>query len=225
MLQRFIYQALQAGFAALPTTPSVYDQLFTNLWQLDPAETDIIRTYFTNYPPNVQHAYALAQPRYPQVLIEIRNEQQPLFSLADYGGPGATQTGAAGNAQVTAGTQSSFFTHSFDIHSQVARDPELALYLHELVKYILTAAKPYFAGVAGLQLPAMRADDVMPIPVQSGDELFQRTLSYQAQREFVITDPQGALGRVFKVTGLQVPTATNAGQAQLVQAVPASAIT
>ena len=216
MIQRYIYTALQTGLSTFAANPDLYNQLFGDLWDLDPTEVATITRYFTAYPPSVAHAYSQREQKFPQYIIVTGGEQQPMFALSDYGGPGAVQTLTDGRTAIAAASYASIWQHNIEVVAQATK-VEVAVWMHEIAKAIFVSAKPYFQA-NHLELVTMAGTEFAPVEGMSeSDFVFQRALSFRCQREFRLINAASSLGKVFSVLGVERPTTmSQPGELQLI---------
>lgn len=217
MIQRYVYEALRRGLAAYKADPTLYDRLFGDLYDFQAAEILAIKKRFADYEPTLMHAFTPVAPRMPVYLISTESEQQPNFALNDYGGAAAYGVGAAGQPVVAQANITSIWQHNVSVCC-MARESETVLYMYEVLKSVLLAAKPYFQSNR-LDIVTMAGTDLSR-DGQKEDFIFMRNLTFRCQREFAQADINSTLYRAFKVAGMERPTnAAPIGRLQLAKTI------
>lgn len=200
MIQRYIFNAIQNGLAALAADPSILDDIFCNIYGLGSDEVAGIKTYFANTTINLQQGYAHVDAKMPLLAIVMAQEQMSDFFLGDAAGIsdapmgsdtfGADETGAVweSNYQVLC----------------YAEHPDVVSYLYEVVKSALLVNDDYLVD-NGVMEPILSGMDLVPDPRYLPEHLFCRVLGLRCKRAFIRVDKNSKFGKAFKITGMFVP--------------------
>ena len=204
MIQRLIYNSILVGvntYAAAPDQ-SLMAELFKDIWLLSDAEILAIYKYFQSHPIQLAYAYrrVAMDNKNPICFISETSQAQPGFALGDQAG--GTQV-VTPDGQVVAGAPvlGSFWDHQLQISLYAHGNYELVLYLCEIIKTILLAAKPLLLSYA-IELPVMSISDAQPAEPYEPEMLWQRQISLRCRREFSINNTADTLQRAFKVAGI-----------------------
>ena len=205
MLQRYLFEALDTGAAAYRQNPALYAQLFgaPNGFCLSDDEVGEINAYFSQYPVQVRQGFGRrAIEDRPTFVIVLEGEQQSELFLGDYGGSSSSQDGAG--AQSLTPLTTSIWSHSYQIRCLSQPKPQNTLYLYELGKACILAAKNNLAAY-GVRQVVLSGSDLMVDGSKSPNTEYMRTLTVQCRREFAVSDSSGKLAQAFNIDGLSLP--------------------
>lgn len=196
MIQRFIYTLLTAGFEQLIANPSLVEELFGDIWELDTEEVAGIITKLNEEPPTVIHGFARSDTSFPAISITLGSEGEKLEFMGDYldqeeGGiyHGAEVEGAA-------------WEHNYNIYVY-ADHPDVCTYYYEMVKRILIATN-FSADPYDLWQVHIKGMELMPDPAYMPAHLFVRQIAFSCMRLFCRTDFDSRLNKAFQVAGIHV---------------------
>ena len=210
MLQRYIFEALVAGAAAYRQNPSLYGQLFggPSGWCLSDDEVGEITEYFAQYPIQVRQGFARrAIDDKPTFVITLQSEQQSEMFLGDYGGVSSSVV-VQPSANVFTPVSTSIWSHSFVIRCISQPKAQNTLYLYELGKAAILAAKNNLARY-GVRQVVLSGSDVMVDSSKAPNTEYMRNLTVQCRREFAVSDPSGSIAQAFDVDGLSMESPSN----------------
>jgi hypothetical protein len=198
MIQRYLYTALVNGLEAIRRDPSILDELFEDLYELDSTEMTAIRKWFADKPPSVYHGYARADYKFPLYTIVLQSEGEDKMMIGDE----ADQITDSGDPDFGADAYAALWRHTYHILCY-SEHPDATLYMYEVVKAIILRSHDYFIqrDLWGIQVSGM---DIHVDPKYIPEYLFVRQLVFSCEREFRQVDKASRKGKAFKIGGLFV---------------------
>lgn len=207
MIQRFIHDALTAGFTEIEADPEIIDDVFgEDSLCLDAAEIAIIKQYIAENKPNVIHGYPKEDSKYPLLAITLGAEGEKTHFMGDDAGIISDVLDEDFGADIL----SSIWAHQYPIHVYDLH-PNATSYVYELAKAILQTAGPFFDG-KGLQNVHISGMDLAPDPRYAPAHLFVRQLKFECEREQLRVNRSSKLGKAFKVQGIHVDKSGSTGE-------------
>lgn len=195
MIQRYLYNVLKAGLAAVAKDPTILDELFQNLYGLDATEMAAIHKLFVEKPPVIMHGYARADATFPLYSIVLQNEGEKDLLIGD----------DAGMDDEHNDVYAAMWEHTYQILCY-SQHPDATLYMYELAKTFLLTYHDYFVE-KDLYAIRVSGTDLHPDERYLPGWLFVRQLTFSCEREFNQVSKVGALGKAFKVNGIFIDKA------------------
>lgn len=198
MIERFIYMALRNGITQIEEDPSLLELLFRDLYELDTAEVEAIKTVFAAKTPKVLHGYAPRDVEVPCYSIILQSESESVRFLND----DAPQIDDIDDIDFGADVKSTVWEHSYQILTYTEH-PDVTAYFYQIAKSIILAQGDFFDnhGVFNIQLSGQ---DLMPDPRYIPEHLFARNLTFRCDDEFLRVDRESLGGKAFTIGGLHI---------------------
>jgi len=196
MIQRLLYKRLSEGIQKIKNDPSIIESLFGDLFELDVAEVNGIKTAFDLKTPKVIHGYARSESEFPLYSIILGNESEAESYLSDDAG----MIDDMDDPDYLEDRLSSIWESTFQIMCYTEH-PDLTVYYYELAKSIIITADFFSWGVLDFSVSGM---DLMPDPRYIPENLFVRQLTFKAKYEFQRIEKDSKLKRAFKLDGIHV---------------------
>ena len=175
MIHRFIHKALTEGLARFRTDPTLFNQLFVQLYGLSQSEVDAVRKRFLAHPPRIEHAFspeAATLPCYSVVMGSEQQAQAVLGNSAGYFSTAITQTQPV---------FSTVWRHSYTILCY-AQQPDLVEYLYEMAKASMYFQIDYFLQQSLMEI-SLGGQELM-VEERAPERPFNRALTFSCAREF-----------------------------------------
>lgn len=198
MIQRFLFLALKDGIDQIKADPTILEQLFEELYELDPTEVDAIKTHFEAKPPKVIHGYAPRDVEAPVYSIVLMADGETETFLNN----DAPQITDIENPDFGADVKSSIWQSTYHVLTY-AEHPDVTSYYYEIAKSILLASTDFFADRDLFDIQ-MSGQDLAPDPRYIPEHLFARRLVFTCDREFARVDRDSKAGKAFKVGGIHI---------------------
>lgn len=198
MIQRFLFLALQDGIAQISADLTLLDDLFAELYELDPTEVASIKTHFAAKPPKVIHGYAPRNVEPPVFSIVLMNEGESATFLNN----DALQICDPDDPDFGADVKASIWQHSYHILTYTEH-PDVTSYYYEIAKSILLASTDFFVERDLFDIQ-MSGQDLMPDPRYIPEHLFARRMVFNCDRQFRRVDRASKAGKAFKVAGIHI---------------------
>lgn len=195
MIERYLYQILDAGITAISEDPTLLDLVFEQ-YELSRTEMDQIQTLWTAKPPHVKHQFARTDDTFPLYAIVLQQENEADLYLDNYAG----MVEDTEDEDFASDIKSSIWQHQFQILTYT-QHPDHTLYLYEVAKSIFLAADLQSAGLFQFQFSG---SDLSPAVAYLPDHLFARQFTIAARREFQRIDRASRLGKAFQIRGIHV---------------------
>lgn len=210
MIQRFLFDSLQDGIAQITQDLTILDQLFEEVYELEPDEIAAIKTFWENPngikeagPPKVIHGYLRKDIEIPVYSITLQNESEAQTWLNNDSG----QVEDILDPDFGADIKGSIWSHRYDIHIY-HEHPDVVSYLYEIAKSILLASMDFFSDKGLFDIDISGAD-LAPDPRYIPEHLFARRMTFACQRCFTRIDKDSKGGKAFKVGGIHVEGGSN----------------
>ncbi len=196
MIQRFLFDVLSSGLAAIQADLDLLDDVF-NQYGLSAKELGEIKTWFKDNPPLVKHQYARTDDTFPLYSIVLSNEEETDLFIGNDGG---LQVLDDDDPDRGVDVKSSIWQHTFHILCY-SEHPDGTTYLYEVAKAIFLTAD---LADCGLHTAYFSGMDLSPATPYIPSHLFARIFAIRAQREFERKDRTTAIGKAYKVGGIHV---------------------
>jgi hypothetical protein len=201
MIQRFLFLALTDGIAQIQADPTLLEQLFEDLYELDPDEVEGIKTVFAAKPPKVIHGYSPRDVDPPMYSIVLKGEQETETFLNN----DAPQVTDVESPDFGADVKTSIWQHNYLVFTY-SEHPDVTGYYYEIAKSILLASTDFFADRDLFDI-SLSGQDLAPDPNYLPEHLFARALSFQCERQFTRVDRDSKAGKAFQVGGIHIDKA------------------
>ena len=196
MIQRFLYDVLKHGLEEVQKDPTILEDIFEDLWRLNPSEVEQIKVAFAAKYPGVIHGYARAETDFPVFSIVLGNEGEADHYLGDDAG----MIGDVDDPDFGADCISAIWRHQYQILCYTEH-PDLTLYYYEIAKAIFLTANLNSLDLYEVHVSGM---DLMPDPRYIPEHLFVRQMSFECKREFMRVDKDSKLSKAFQIAGIHV---------------------
>lgn len=210
MFERVLFNIVRDGVAFFTENPARLALFFEFQRGLSAAEAAALRTQFLAKPPRVQHGFAMAEASLPVYCIELESESPSRRFLGDQG---HTYVGRAnvldglGYASGVVPTFAALLTSTYTITVATENNPDMCIFLHELLKFILTRARDTWIAEGALKLE-WSSSGVSVSDKYNPHYAFERTMSVTIDSEFLAPLPS-ATDIVRSVDGIYVEGATD----------------
>jgi hypothetical protein len=206
MIQRYLYTALKTGIEAIAADPEILDNLFQEQYSLSSTEMAAIKTYFDDNPVTIAHGYARSEDSFPRVCIVLADDTESDPYLGDdvgMVGDELDDEDEIDDEDYGADVTGSMWTAVFQLLCYAEGNPDVTIYLYEMVKDIIFAAIPYLKSV-GLQKLGVSGGDMALDPQYVPGHLFARRVTFRCRYEFSHVDRKSKLGKAFAVAGIHI---------------------
>lgn len=175
--ERVIYTELNAGLDELYavgqaglTAMEVFQAFVSNLGLEDEAEEQALVTNLVNNRPRIQHGYPKANTSLPLVSIVLADEVSAQDLLGD-----VAETLADGQEVMALKC-----TKTYNL-MVLANNPDMAMWLYQIVRYILISRKRSLVGSGGLVNLNYSGGDINPMTTYLPDTMFGRNFRLVAE--------------------------------------------
>lgn len=199
MIQRYLYDILTQGVAAISANDKILDDLFERDYALDATEVAAIKTYFANDPPTVINGYARIDTDFPCYAIVLGGEGESITFLGDSAGQIEDTTDPLLHADI----DSSVWDHNYNIFVYTEH-PDLTAYYYEIAKSIMIANFTALANLGGLFNFTLSGTELAPDPAYLPEHLHVRQLQFKCSREFQYIDRDSLRAKAFQVGGVHI---------------------
>lgn len=203
MIERIIYSIIRAGIDACVADPEIVKDILCRVGGLETEEVEKVAALFQSEPPDVVHGYARVDNKFPLYAITLGGDSQTRSFLGDEGGFDP-DTEEDEYAAITS------LTYNLMVYAQ---NPDVVLYLYQILKAILTAGIPTLKGEPAFLFDIQFSGaDMAPDPAWVPAGLFVRRVTLSASREYTQPIPSSKLGRVHSVAGIHIDARGAVGQ-------------
>jgi len=204
MINRYLYNLLNAGIEQVQEDPKILDELFQDNFVLSDEELSTIKTYFAAHPPNVANGYPRNDSEFPLISITLLSDSEAETFLNE-------------DATMLADTDDPYFgmdikTAIWEYNYQLmvyTEHPDITAAYYEIMKSILLANLDYLVNLDcfGFSLSGSElAPDLRYLP----EHLFVRQITFTCKSEFQRFDKESRWLKAFRVEGIHVDkTASN----------------
>lgn len=205
MFERVIYSIVKAGVDYFVANPARLRTFFSFQRGLTDAEAEKLVQNFIESPPRVQHGFPVADTTFPTYCILLEEEtpfQEFLGNAgASYGSLEDAEDGVGYRARDVQ-TYATLVRGIYTIQTASANSPDVCIFLHELLKFIVTRARKTWLS-AGVGSFKWSAGSMRPTNAYSPHYVFERSLTLELEAEYSVPIDQDA-DLVTYVTGLHV---------------------
>lgn len=209
MIQRYLYDIIDAGIEAVKVDNTLLDDIFTREYALDTTEVAAIKTYFAASPPKVYNGYQQTDSEYPAILVTLGREGEDIHFMGDF----AEQVLDSDDPLYRADIKSEVWSHTYDILIY-AQHIDIAQYYYELVKTILLSNHDDMID-KGLFNFSMTGSELAPDPNFTPQHyLFLRRITFSCKREFQFVDRESLKYKGTRITGLHIDSSGSTGEVE-----------
>lgn len=208
MIEREIFQIIEAGLTYLKNTPGAVASFFQKTAiGMDEVESQKVEAWFRATPPSVEHGYPRAGAKFPLYSITLGNDSEDTTFLGNDGG----QVDALGDEDNGADIFAALWGQSINI-TVYALNPDAVLYCYHLLKQMLVNGIPELQGEPWcLYNIRITAADMAPDKVMEPAVMFIRRVTMSFAYQYTQAWPASKVDRVTSVEGINIDAAGDDG--------------
>lgn len=212
MIERALYDVIEAGIAYLSATPgAVTNHLVHHGFMAEDEAANIERLFQTTHAPTLAHGFARGDSKFPLLTIVMGSEDQSQSFVGDDGGVNVLGMDE-GDPEYGADLYAAIYSYQFHVIIYT-QNIDLTLAYYQLVRQMIINGLPTLrAEPYNVDNVRLSGADVAPDRELAPMGFFVRRLTLSCQREYTQPIASSTVGRAYKVAGVHTDSGGAPGE-------------